>query len=88
MYIVVHCKECGVVFTLGDSVDMLEICSVNVVLEAILQVPPHSEIEKAGKLHPIHWTWMVENMLQERSACVVARIIVRRCGDSTKTPQP
>ena len=32
---VLHCKEHGVVVALSDSVDKPEICSVNVVLEAI-----------------------------------------------------
>ena len=78
------------VVALSDSIDKPEICSVNVVLEAILQVPPYSEIETTGRVPQAvsNWTWMVENIKQERSACMVARAIVRRCGGSTKTPQP
>lgn len=57
-------------------------CSINVVLETTLQVPPHSEIE-TGRVPQAasNQTWMVENIKQDRSACMVARTVV-------KTPQP
>ena len=79
---VLHFKERGVVVALGDSVDEPETCSVNVVLEATLQVPPHSEIETTGRVPQAasNQTWIVENNRQDRSACMVARAVVRPDG--------
>ena len=55
-------------------------------------MPPHSEIKTIERVSQAasNRTWMVENIKQERSACMVARAIVRLCGGSTnnKTPQP
>lgn len=43
---------------------------------------PHSEIEITGRVPQVasNWTWMMENIKQERSICMVASAVVRPDG--------
>ena len=76
--------ERGLVLTLGDDLSNPRVLSVSVILENLLQIPPHSEIETIGRVPQgtSDKTWVVETSKQKQNACMVARALVKPYGAS------